>query len=166
MSKFKNSGKEGFLSSIPTASIELDSDLLADRCKFNFAYFEVQDAGQSFSDLTHENMAGLFNKLKDFSKESLDYWRNQRVGKSGYVLSTYGKFPSKSDFKQPKHVPHQAEWGRFRLDWASRLCGFTIPKCFDGKMHKGSGKLWCSNTFYIVFLDEEHKFYKGGDEQK
>lgn len=166
MNKFSNSGKNRFISSIPTASIELDSDSLAGRCKFNFSYFEVQDAGQSFSDLSAEDLVKLFDKLKAFGKESLDYWKNQRVGKSGNILSVYGSFPARSDFTHPKHVPHQAEWGRFRLDWASRLCGFTIPKCYDGKPHKGSGRLWCSNTFYVVFLDQDHRFFKSAGEQK
>lgn len=166
MNRFNNSGKTKFLNSIPLASLELESDPLASRCKFNFAYFEVQDAGQAFNDLEPQKMAMLFDKLKEFSKEPLDYWRHQRVGKSGFVFSTYGGFPSKSDFTQPKHIPHQADWGRFRLDWASRICGFSIPKCFDGKAHKGTGKLWCSNTFYVVFLDEEHRFYKSDNEAK
>lgn len=166
MSRFNNSAKNKFLASIPTASLELDSDPLAGRCKFNFAYFEVQEAGQAFSDLDPQKMAMLFDKLREFSKESLDYWRNQRVGKSGSVFATYGSFPSKSDFMQPKHIPHQADWGRFRLDWASRLCGFSVPKQFDGKLHKVTGRLWCSNTFYVVFLDEDHRFYKSGNEAK
>jgi hypothetical protein len=166
MNSFGNSEKAKFLATIPTASLELDSDRLASRCKFNFAYFEVQEAGQDFEDLTPPKMVMLFEKLKEFSKESLDYWRNQRVGKSGYVFSTYGAFPSKSDFTRPKHIPHQADWGRFRLDWASRICGFSVPKSFDGKVHMGTGKLWCSNTFYIVFLDEDHRFYKSSGEAK
>lgn len=166
MNRFNNSGKDRFLKSFPDASLELDSDPLAARCKFNFAYFEVQAASQAFSDLTPDKMAMLFEKLKEFSKESLDYWRSQRVGKSGHVFSTYGKFPSNSDFTQPKHIPHQADWGRFRMDWASRLCGFSVPKSHDGKLHLGSGKIWCSNTFYIVFIDEDHRFYKSGNEAK
>lgn len=166
MKNFANSGKNRFLASFPDASLELDTDPLAARCKFNFAYFEVQEGSQSFSDLEQEKLALFFDKLKEFSKESLEYWRKQRVGKSGSVFSTYGRFPAKSAFTQPKHIPHQAEWGRFRLDWASRLCGFTIPKSFEGKLHRGSGKTWCSNTFYIVFLDENHQFYKSADEEK
>ncbi len=166
MNRFNNSGKDKFINSFPTASLELDTDPLAARCKFNFAYFEVQEAGQAFADLEQEKLAKIFDKLKEFSKESLEYWRTQRVGKSGTVFAVYGGFPSKSDFTKPRHIPHQADWGRFRLDWASRLCGFSVPKNFDGKPHKATGKLWCSNTFYVVFLDENHKFYKSGTEAK
>ena len=163
MKKFYNSGKSGFLANIPSASIDLESDSLASRCKFNFSYFEVQDAGQNFSDLEKEALSALFEKLKAYSEQPLEYWRNKAVGKSGTVFTTYGKFPSRSDFKHPKHVPHQAEWGRFRIDWSSRLCGFTVPKSYDRKIHQGNGGIFCSNTFYVVFLDKEHKFYKSED---
>lgn len=166
MNRFNNSGKERFLASFPKASIDLESDSLALRCKFNFSYFETQAAGQNFTDLDQAKLGALLGKLQEYSKESLDYWRNQRVGKSGTVFATYGKFPARSDFTLPKHVPHQAEWGRFRLDWASRLCGFTIPKSYDGKIHKSCGRSFCSNTFYIVFIDEDHRFYKSGGESK
>lgn len=166
MNRFGNSKKDKFLTSIPIASIDLDDDTLASRCKFNFSYFEVQDAGKSFSDLTQEAMAELFKKIKEYNKESLDYWRSQRVGKSGTVFSTYGSFPANSDFSQPKHVPHQAEWGRFRLDWASRLCGFTVPKSYDGTIHNSTRRIFCSNTFYVVFIDEDHRFYKSSKEAK
>jgi hypothetical protein len=166
MSKFSNSGKSKFLDSFPNASLDLDSDPLTGRCKFNFAYFEVQEASQAFSDLEKHRLIEIFDKLKEFSKESLEYWHNQRAGKHGKIFSIYGKFPTKSDFRQPKNIPHQVNWGRFRLDWASRLCGFSIPKEYDGKIHRVTGKVWCSNTFYVVFLDENHRFYKGSDEKK
>ncbi|MBK7001439.1 MAG: hypothetical protein IPH35_16120 [Rhodoferax sp.] len=166
MKSFKNSGKDDFLSSFPSASIDIDTDPLASRCKFNFSYFEVQKVGQNFADLKKETLIELFDKLKEYSKESLDYWRGQRVGKSGTIFATYGGFPARSDFTHPKHVPHQVEWGRFRLDWSFRLCGFTVPKSYNGTIHKGKGYIFCSNTFYVVFLDENHKFYKNASEEK
>ena len=166
MKKFDNSSKDKFLSQFPIASIDSEKDLLTARCKFNFSYFEVQPSGQNFSDLDQVRLAGLFEKLKEYSKESLDYWRNQRVGKSGTVFSIYGKFPSRSEFTLPRHIPHQAEWGRFRLDLSFRLCGFSIPKSHDAKVHIGTGRIFCSNTFYVVFLDENHCFYKSGNEAK
>lgn len=52
--------------------------------------------------------------------------------------------------------------GRFRLDWAGRLCGFVIPRELDGQAHP-KGRRCCANTFYVVFLDEHHRFYKGAD---
>ena len=166
MTRYSNSAKNSFLASIPTASIDLESDRLAARCKFNFSYFEVQAPGKDFSDLENTTLVNLVTKLKEYGRESLEYWSTQPVGKSGTVFSVYGAFPSKSDFTHPRHVPHQAEWARFRLDWATRLCGFTIPKGYNGRIHKGSGQTFCSNTFYVVFFDPDHRFYRGSDKNK
>lgn len=162
MTRFGNSGKDRFLAGFPAASLEAaDSDHAA-RCKFNFSYFTYDPAGQQFSDWTHDKLAGLFEKLSHFGKQTLDHWKQQPVGRTGRVLSIYGGFPARSEFKAPKHVPHQAQWGRFRLDWAGRLCGFVIPRELDGQAHPKGGR-FCANTFYVVFLDEHHRFYKGSD---
>lgn len=161
---FGNSGKEKFLDLYrDRKSLDDPTDRLTEGCKFNFAYFDVQSAGQDFSDLDQQKLGKILNKLKDYSKESLEHWKKQPIGKNGTVFSNYGAFPKKSDFTQPKHIPHQVEWGRFRLDWKFRLCGFIIPKSYDGKPHKITGKNFCSNTFYVVFLDENHCFYKTED---
>lgn len=161
MSKFDSQKKARFLSDIPTASIERLDCTLTKKCKFNFAYFEKQQASQEFSQWSQPQLAGLFDKLRDYGRESLSHWMTMPVGKSGTVLSIYGSFPSKSEMTHPKHVPHQAQWGRFRLDWAGRLCGFVVPKTEDGKEHEGTKYRFDANTFYVVFLDNEHRFYKG-----
>jgi hypothetical protein len=162
MSRFPNSGKDRFLASVPTASLEAKDCDHAARCKFNFSYFTPDPAGQTGADWSHDKLAGLFDKLTHWGKETLDHWKQQSIGKSGRVLSIYGAFPARSDFKPPRHVPHQAQWGRFRLDWAGRLCGFVVPREFDGQPHQAGGR-FCANTFYVVFLDEHHRFYKGAD---
>lgn len=160
MSKFGNVGKDRFLAGFPAVSLEAaDSDHPA-RCKFNFSYFTYDPAGQRFSDWPQDKLAGLFDKLAHYGKYSLDHWKQQPIGKTGRVLSIYGGFPVRSEFKPPKHVPHQAQWGRFRLDWAGRLCGFVVPRELDGKPHPQGGR-FCANTFYVVFLDEHHRFHKG-----
>jgi len=160
MSKFGNAGKDRFLAGFPAVSLEAaDSDHPA-RCKFNFSYFTYDPAGQRFSDWPQDKLAGLFDKLAHYGKYSLDHWKQQPIGKTGRVLSIYGGFPVRSEFKPPKHVPHQAQWGRFRLDWAGRLCGFVVPRELDGKPHPQGGR-FCANTFYVVFLDEHHRFHKG-----
>ena len=41
-----------------------------------------------------------------------------------------------------------------------RLIGFVIPEDFNHQEQNGSGYLFDSNTFYVTFLDENHKFYK------
>lgn len=165
MSKFDNQRKAGFLASIPTASIENPDCPLTKRCKFNFGYFEKQGASQSFDEWNTDELAGLFGKIRDYSKEPLDYWMNQSIGKSGRVLSIYGAFPARSDLVHPKHVPHQVKWGRFRLDWSGRLCGFVVPRELDGTVHAVTGLKFDANTFYVVFLDRDHCFYKGGEQK-
>lgn len=160
---FINSRKNQFLESIPVVSIESPDDTLTKRCKFNFAYFdESQSAGQKFSDWNHEQLTKLLNKLKDYCRESLEYWKNCKIGSGQHrysVLVEYGKFPTHSEFVFPKHVPHQAIWSRFRLEQSVRQIGFTISFEFHKKLHSTTGHYFDSNTFYIVFLDQNHKFY-------
>ena len=102
----------------------------------------------------------VLGKIKSYTTEPLDYWRSQRVGNGGLkVLATYGSFPSKSEFVHPKHVPHQAQWARFRLESKLRLIGFTIPTELHKNTHNKTGEFYDKNTFYVVFLDRDHKFF-------
>jgi hypothetical protein len=107
-------------------------------------------------------LAKLLGKLKDYSAEPLKHWMAQPVGKSGTVLAIYGGFPSRSDFTNPKHVPHQAQWGRFRLEHSVRLVGFVLPANYRDTKHPKHlcGETFDCNTFYVVFLDANHVFYK------
>ena len=111
MKGFNNSRKNRFLQSLPTASIET-SDIAA-RCCFNFSYFEAnQQAGQDFGDWNDSQGASslttLLDKIKNYSKEPLSYWRNERAGSGGLkVLTHYDQFPKRSDFSHPPHVPHR-----------------------------------------------------------
>lgn len=155
-----NSRKDRFLASIPTASLGSPDNNLALRCKFNFSYFTEQPAGQTFSDWGGPAVIELCGKLKEFSQQPLTYWMTRPVGKSGTVLTIYGDFPKPSEFEHPKAVPIEAQWGRFRLDWSSRLVGFVVPKAFQDEKHECGHRFDC-NTFYVVFLDENHVFYKG-----
>lgn len=153
------SRKDRYLLNIPAVSIESEENDLTRRSKFNFSYFLGIPPGQEFSQWTQGNLASLFEKLREYSREPLLEWTKRPAGKSGSILSIYGDFPRNSNFSLPKHVPHQAQWARFRLDWSSRLIGFTLPREFDGICHPIGHRYDC-NTFYVVFLDENHDFYK------
>lgn len=154
MSVFRNSKKEKYLKPFgEKASIDLESDTLAQRCKFNFSYFEIQDNSQSFESLTQIQLSALLNKLKEFSKESLSYWRQQNT------LQIYNTFPKISKLTQPKHVPHQAIWACFRLEKAVRLVGFVLPASYDGNLHSTCKFRFDCNAFYVVFFDKNHQFY-------
>lgn len=152
------SRKDRFLASITIATLDSKDDNLTSRAKFNFSYFVGTPPGQDFNAWSHANLISLLEKLKEYSRQPLLHWTKQPAGKSGSVLAIYGDFPRKSAFPIPKHVPHQAQWGRFRLDWSSRLIGFTVPRELDGTMHPCGFRFDC-NTFYVVFLDENHQFY-------
>ena len=161
MSKFGSKKKDSFLKSLKLPSLEDDKNNLTIRCKFNFSYFDPsQDAGQNFNEWDHDQLSDLLTKIKNYTINSLEYWQNQRVGGGGRkVLEIYGGFPPKSDFKHPKYVPHQAQWGRFRLGSTTRLVGFTVPTEFHKRPHQKTGEFFDKNTFYVVFLDRDHRFY-------
>jgi hypothetical protein len=167
MNNFDNKKKKAFLKSRILANLESSGENLTLKCKFNFAYMDFsQKSGQKFEDWTHQQLIKLLNKLKDYSKESLEYWQQQRIGggKNSMrcnVLEIYNKFPSKkiSTFVHPNFVPRDVCWARFRLGNLERLIGFVIPSKFHNLMIGNKKHFFDSNTFYVVFLDKDHKFF-------
>jgi hypothetical protein len=160
MTRFGNSLKDKFLNTIVQASLDADSDQLTEKSKFNFGYFSSHAAGQTFDSWDKDQLCKLLTSLAEYSKFSLSHWQTKPIGKSGTVLAVYGDFPQNSDFSHPSHVPHQVRWGRFRLTSAVRLIGFVVPNEYKEKVHAKTGRRFDCNTFYVVFLDAEHKFYK------
>lgn len=160
---FGNGRKTSFLTSLP--SISLDSGEIVEKCKFNFSYFDKsQPHGQDFVDWELLGLTKLLEKLKNYSESPLEYWRHQRAGAGSLkIFEIYGKFPAKSEFKHPKHVPHDVSWARFRLESLVRLIGFVVPKDFKCSDPSKLKAPFDSNTFYVVFLDEGHKFYSTED---
>ncbi|MBW2185001.1 MAG: hypothetical protein JRG71_00955 [Deltaproteobacteria bacterium] len=162
MSNFTNKRRDDFLKGYKDlTSVHDQSDKLTTKSKFNFSYFvSDQSAGQDFIDWDHPRLAMLLNKIKNYTEFPLEHWRNERVGRGGLrMFATYGKFPSKSQFTLPKHIPHEAEWGRFRLGSKIRLIGFTVPSELHNTPHNQTKDFFDKNTFYVVFLDRDHKFY-------
>lgn len=128
---------------------------ISSRLKFNLSYFRPESPGYDFSNLTQEKLNELIVKIKEYSREPLIYWENQNA------YEKYGKFPEKSDFFHPESVPTEISWGRFRIGRMERLVGFTIPQNSHGEKRSFGGKDYFLdyNTFYVVFLDLDHKFY-------
>jgi len=156
----KNSRKDSFLASIPTISLDSDDNDLTSKCKFNFGYFDVQDGiSQDFKEWSQDELSKLMDKLKNYSKSSLEYWKNQKVGNYP-VFVIYEQFPTNTDFTKPKHIPHQALWARFHLENKVRLIGFVIPDEYADMAHPKTAQRFDTNTFYVVYLDKEHRFYK------
>lgn len=167
MGKFSNPRKDRFLKTRPQSSLEISD--IARRCKFNLSFFDAnQEAGQSFAEWSNteglHSLATLMEKIKEYTKEPLSYWRNNRSGAGGLkVLSYYDYFPKDSDFIHPPHVPHDVTWARFRLGNKVRLIGFVVPEVQvneDVLKRKSEQAGLDANTFYVVFLDKDHRFYK------
>jgi len=156
---FGNSKKTQRLNNeLAQSSIFDGSNTIASRMKFNFSYFDFNQSngpGQLLTTWSDSQRAYLYKQLVDFSRESSDYWKHQ--GR----LVIYGNFPNKRkcDFKLPTYIPMEAEWGRFRLSGKVRLVGFMLSKEHQSNKDK-DGFSYCTNTFYVVFLDKNHKFYK------
>lgn len=141
--------------------ITLSSGDIKTRCRFNFSYFDdTQEFGAGLGDMSADELRTLFEKLKCYSTSSLNFWRGERCGgsRSLRVLADYGSFPDRSKFHHPKFVPIDVRWGRFRMENLSRLIGFTVPASLCGNAEK-DGADFDLNTFYVVFIDREHKFY-------
>ena len=142
---------------VKTASLNNETDLITIRSKFNFHYFDKDNAGQDFNDWDKKELIKLLSSLKQYSCDSLSYWKKEKN------LIIYNNFPvnAKTDFKEPNYIPLEAQWGRFRLGSKIRLVGFVIPKKeYHDVEHPKTKVRWDTNTFYIVFLDKEHKFWK------
>jgi len=159
MKKFNNNPKKDrFLKDFPETCIE-NSDIEL-RFKFNFSFFDdSQEHGSAFSELGPGVLSDIMEKIKDYTRHELNYWRHQRCGSGGLkILADYGAFPVKSNFTHPKAIPNNVNWCRFRMENLSRLVGFTIPGGYADKPKKDSLP-YDPNTFYLVFIDLEHNFY-------
>lgn len=156
--KFKNKRAAEFKKNLPKNSVEASE--LIKRLKFNLHYLDLDQPALLKGELTFDFLSLLLEKLKNFSEESLAHWITMPAGRgNGNIYQIYDKFPSKSEFKHPNSVPHDAVWGRFRIDRTIRLGGFTIPAGLNHQLCEKEKFRYCTNTFYIVFIDLHHKFY-------
>lgn len=133
--KLKNKAKENQSLVKPPSPPNNDTCLL-----FSFRYLD-SNQGQSLDDWSQSNLLLDFvSKLKDFSgsKPSEVFTGNRH--------KLYGEFPPKdvTNYKLPPSLGAGLNWGVFGVgNQKVRVAGFLLE-----------------NTFYIVFLDKEHKFYK------
>lgn len=156
-----NNKTNSFLLSLEKETLEHKNNKLTEKCKFNFAYLSKQENSQLFSDLTENELRDLTDKIKEYSKESLVHWQNREIGtgkKRGKVFAIYGSFPL-SNMSHPDNVPLDVKWARFRLNYTFRLAGFIIPDELNNKIHSKTYYSFDKNTFYVVFIDRDHKFY-------
>lgn len=168
MSKgFKESpNKLSYLAALPQKSLEDHDDRTTELVKFNFNYLTCgAKYGQSLADWSaNGELLSLVEKIKDFSSKSFVELSQTMVGGSrrkpkSPIFINYRNFPPKSGFVHPPHVPQNVEWARFRLSGKRRLCGFVVPEQMHDKCHTRTGFRFDRNTFYVVFLDENHQFW-------
>jgi len=173
MTKYNNKSKATFLSrqakeiedEKERRNVSHQDNDISSRLKFNFSYFCPERPGYDFNNLSKDELADFYVKMRVYGREPLTHWEQEKIGKgSGHVFERYGFFPSKSKFEVPDHIPEGVEWGRFRMDYETRLAGFVIPRNLQGLEINAKGRKYHldSNVFYAVFLDMDHVFYITG----
>lgn len=99
----------------------------------------LQNAGQTYKDWQKEEL--LAYMLEKFGYiNGLNIIEAQQQG----LLTLYGDFPLKSDFKIPPHISGNVTWAAIKniKGQKARIAGHIIE-----------------NVFYVVFLDKNHKFF-------
>ena len=94
--------------------------------------------GQSFHEWETEGLlADALITLHNYSHSSIQSQLNDK-------FTCYGDFPppAKTDFTHPRHVPDDAKWARIHVNGKQVIAGHIFK-----------------NTFYIVFLDRDHRFW-------
>ncbi len=111
------------------------ADKYCENFRVSFEFLD-KNQGQSFKDW---EKVGLLSKM---SETLAAYCKESIRAKQGKRFKEYGEFPSKSGFTHPKHVAKDVNWSSLHITAKAVLGGFI------------SG-----NTFFVVFLDKEHKFW-------
>lgn len=111
------------------------SDRYCENFRVSFEYLD-KSQGQTFKDWEQE---GLLSKMND---TLASYCKEPIHAKHGKKFKEYGEFPSKSGFAHPQHVAQDVNWSALHITGKAVLGGFI------------SG-----NTFFVVFLDKEHRFW-------
>lgn len=152
-----NFKKEGFLKGLEdgVGYVVQVHEKFTEHISFSFQFFDISQTkvATDFRALSQKQLYELFDKLKEYSRNTFKYWADQKNTQNSYTFVEYGDFPAHSKFKRPKHVPVDVRWGRFRVNSTFRLCGFTVPSIVVGP------KTFSAETFYVVFIDLDHNFY-------
>lgn len=101
----------------------------------SFQYLD-RNQGQTFEEWEKEGLlVNMLNTLRDYCQKTMQE-------NKGSNFKEYGSFPSKTDFKHPKHVPKDVSWASLHL---------AGKPCLGGHIYE--------NIFYVVFLDKNHRFW-------
>jgi hypothetical protein len=102
---------------------------------FSFRDFD-QTQGQTFAEWQNLNLLDIMlDKLKEYSKKTVP-----EAQKAGFTV--YDRFPPKSGFKPPQSIPENVKWASLHIQGR---------ECIAGHLE--------NNTFYVVFLDKDHRFW-------
>jgi hypothetical protein len=105
---------------------------------FSFKDFD-RNQGQSYADWEEEKLlSALVEKIGYLSEMTMNEAKRQEI------ITEYGSFPSKSDFKHPKHIVDDVSW--------------AVIKNVKGQAGRVAGHI-IENIFYVVFFDKGHRFY-------
>ena len=142
-SKFDNKFKSTTASDSRTANVRTERKVKDDlpMLSFNFKDFDFNQCppGQTLETWQKDKMLDkLMTKFIDVSSCT----RPEAEQKG--LLKVYGDFPANSQFKTPRHIKGEVEWGTIRRIGGQkpRLAGYII-----------------GSVFYPVFLDKDHLFY-------
>ena len=103
--------------------------------RVSFEYLDVTQ-GQNFKNWEEDKILSKMNETL------LEYCKEPIYKKKGKNFKEYGEFPYKTEFKYPKNVDKDVNWGALHITGKHVLGGFIA-----------------GNTFFVVFLDKEHKFW-------
>ena len=103
---------------------------------FSLKDFDINQ-GQSFKEWEkNQILSNLMVRLREISSYTITEAQQNKI------LTIYGDFPIKSDFKHPKHIPLGVNWAVISIKGKERIAGYIDE-----------------NIFYIVFLDKDHRFW-------
>jgi hypothetical protein len=108
---------------------------------FSFKDFDIRQIppGQSFDEWQEEGLlSNMVQKFRHICGLNIIEAQQQKV------LKIYNEFPEKSDFKHPQYISEGVKW--------------AVIMDIKGQKGRVAGHI-IDNTFYVVFLDKEHRFY-------
>jgi len=138
--KFKSTDDSRFVRSRNTREEKKVKEDLP-KMVFSFKDFDIKQIppGQSFDKWQEEKLlAYMLQKFGHICGLNIVEAQQQQV------LKIYGDFPLKTDFKAPQHITDDVNW--------------AVIMDIKGQKGRVAGHI-IDNIFYVVFLDQEHRFY-------
>ena len=142
-SKFDNKFKSITPKDIRKSGVKKEKEVFEElpKLSLNFKDFDQNQCppGQTFEDWQENGL--LATLMKNFVSVCM---YNRMEAEQQKILKVYGSFPQNSEYKIPKFITGDVEWGTIQRIGGQkpRLAGYII-----------------GSIFYPVFLDKDHKFY-------